>query len=246
MDYDTAFVPTKDGLRLRCWFIRAKTDKAPSIIFFHGNAGNIGFRLQNLKLLHEHLNVNILVVAYRGYSGNPGEPSEEGFKLDAEAALNYLLHEMKDKVDPESIFLFGRSLGGAAAIALASARSGDIRGTIVENTFTSISDLVDTILPFIAPLKSYLLTISWKSDERVQSITHPMLFISGKLDTLIPPVHMSKLHSLAATSPNASSIVEFVQIPSGTHNDTWMKGGHHYIDAIRSFMEKALALPLTK
>ena len=84
------------------------------LIYFHGNAGNIGSRLPNIQLIVKKCNTNVLILAYRGYGDSEGTPSEEGLKLDADATLEYA--QSRDDIDNDRIFVFGRSLGGAVAI----------------------------------------------------------------------------------------------------------------------------------
>jgi len=83
----------------------------------------------------------VLILAYRGYGDSEGTPSEDGLKLDADATLEYA--QSRDDIDNDRIFIFGRSLGGAVAIQLAMVHSNSIKGLIIENTFTSIGDMVD-------------------------------------------------------------------------------------------------------
>lgn len=153
LSYDDVYITTKDNVKLHAWFIRAgsKPYYFRTLIFFHGNAGNIGSRLPNLNLLINSLSVNILIVAYRGYGHSEGTPSEQGLKLDADATLEYLL-DRKD-VNSDRIFVFGRSLGGAVAAQLALSKPNHVKGIILENTFTSLSDMVDALLPFLKPFK---------------------------------------------------------------------------------------------
>jgi pimeloyl-ACP methyl ester carboxylesterase len=138
----------------------------------------MGFRLPNLYEMYNRLKCNIFAVHYRGYGASEGEPSEQGLQLDAEAVFEYVSN-MKE-VDSDLIILFGRSLGGAVAIYLASKYPNEIAGTIVENTFTCISDMVDRLFPFLKPLKKYLLRIDWPSHKRVPLISHPILFLAGQ------------------------------------------------------------------
>ena len=126
----------------------------PNLIFFHGNAGNIGSRLPNIDLLVKRLNCNVLILAYRGYGHSEGKPSEKGLQLDAEATLEYALN--REDIDNDRIFVFGRSLGGAVAAQLAQNKGNSIKGIILENTFTSIADLVDVLMPFVAVFKSII------------------------------------------------------------------------------------------
>ena len=110
-------------------------------VYFHGNAGNIGHRLENAKVLYKTLKCNILLVEYRGYGMSDGIPSEEGFYQDAQAAYDFV--DSREDLDSSKIVIFGRSLGGAVAIDLASRCDYRDRllALVVENTFTSIPDL---------------------------------------------------------------------------------------------------------
>lgn len=143
MDYDSVTITTKDKVNIHGWFVKANANPSfcRTIIFFHGNAGNIGSRLPNIEVLVKRLNSNVLIIDYRGYGNSEGTPSENGLKLDAEATLEYALS--RDDINPNRIFLFGRSLGGAVAAELAMNKGNHLKGVILENTFTSIADMVD-------------------------------------------------------------------------------------------------------
>ena len=175
MAFEDVRIVTADGVALHAWFVPApkeslsSADTPATLLFFHGNAGNIGIRLPNIHALHTKCRVNVLAVDYRGYGeseSGPTElgqrlglragPSEPGLNLDADAALKWLLSRRDDEgnVDHSKIFLFGRSLGGAVALALA-ARCGtaggcELAGCIVENTFTRMADAAAAVM---APLR---------------------------------------------------------------------------------------------
>ena len=127
----------------------------------HENAGNLGYRIDFYKYLIDNLNVNILSMAYRGYSYSDAvSPTEEGLKIDADAILKFLSDpansphpKMAQHIHRELIFLQGRSLGGAVAIYMANKNPGLFRGLIIENTFSSISDIVDTLFPYVSMFK---------------------------------------------------------------------------------------------
>ena len=141
-------IPCTDGVQIHSWLIRAPTERwtqAPTIIFFHGNAGNIGLRLPNAFQMIQFLTCNVLLVEYRGYGDSDSvSPSESGLKLDAEAALAFA--QQHADLDSSKLFIFGRSLGGSVAFHLAeyaAQRNIPLAGVLVENTYTSISRMVD-------------------------------------------------------------------------------------------------------
>lgn len=117
MQYEDIYLTTCDGVRIHCWFIKHPTPKA-TIVFFHANAGNIGLRMDNFEQLYNNLEVSIFVVSYRGYGYSDGKPSEIGIMRDADATISYVFNQLP--VDRTTVFIFGRSLGGAVAIYIAS------------------------------------------------------------------------------------------------------------------------------
>jgi fermentation-respiration switch protein FrsA (DUF1100 family) len=236
LPYEDVQVETEDGLKLHCWFIKRETPEATrqarTILFFHANAGNMGFRLENLQQMYETYGVNIFIVSYRGYGHSEGTPSEAGLCMDAEAAFVYL--KTRSDVDISRVTIFGRSLGGAVAIALASRHGDEVASLIVENTFSSISDLVDTIFSYLKPIKPWVLRLKWKSRDRISKISCPILFLSGLQDEVVPFFHMRTLYDLATAA-------EFRQIScfsAGKHNDTWKEGGEAYTQIVTDFLNR--------
>ena len=106
------FFATRDDVRLNGWFIPHREARS-TLVWFHGNAGNISHRVENIKLLHDKVKINIFIFDYRGYGRSEGRVSEEGTYLDGEAALDYVRERLD--VKPKKIVLFGRSLGAAVA-----------------------------------------------------------------------------------------------------------------------------------
>jgi pimeloyl-ACP methyl ester carboxylesterase len=127
---------------LHGWFVPG--DRGVTWLWFHGNAGNISHRLENLALLHENLGFSVFLFDYRGYGKSQGKPTEKGVYLDAEAALDYL-YSRKD-VNRQSIVYFGRSLGTAVAVEMAARHPPD--GLILESAFPSISFMARRLYPF--------------------------------------------------------------------------------------------------
>ncbi len=130
--YEDASFVTSDGVRLQGWFVPGGGDV--TWLWFHGNAGNIGHRLENLRQLHERLGVSVLLFDYRGYGLSEGAPSEEGIYLDAKAALKYL--RSRPDIREDRIVYFGRSIGGAVAVDLA--RSEPPYALILESPLPSV------------------------------------------------------------------------------------------------------------
>nr|CAG4711001.1 unnamed protein product [Naegleria fowleri] len=211
----------------------------PTIIMFHGNAGNISHRLTNARDMYRSCKCNILMVEYRGYGRSTGEPSEEGLKNDAETAIRYLLEKRSD-INPNNIFIFGRSLGGAVAIFLAAKYANVIRGVIVENTFISVPKLIPSLFPyrFAVPVLQYLCINKWDNETILRSATFrndfhrkrlngdlPFLFISGRKDELIPPEHMDTLIEIYCERYGDYCYVK--RFEEGTHYGTWLCPGYY-------------------
>ncbi|KAJ0401062.1 hypothetical protein P43SY_005082 [Pythium insidiosum] len=233
IDHEDLMIRTSDGVHLHAWLMRQpESSSRPTLIFFHGNAGNIGYRLPNAVHLYRKVLCNVLMVDYRGFGHSEGEPTEAGLRQDAEAVLDAVLK--REDVDKSKLVVFGRSLGGAVALHLAHKAGDQIAGVILENTFLSISSMVDALMPMLSYFKPLVLRINWDSETLIQSVSHPILFVAGEQDELVPPVHMRRLHELAKRS---SRRAVWHSVPNGTHNDTWLRGGTAYFDALREFLE---------
>lgn len=176
----------------------------PTIIYFHENSGNLSDRLDFFELLYKSLRVNIYAVSYRGYGFSKGNPSEKGLQKDCKAVIKYATTNIN--TDPTNIFVLGRSLGGAVAIYSAFIAQDLLRGIIIENTFTSMNDLVDEVLPYFSFIKTILLKSHWPNLNIIKELQIPILFISGTQDELIPACQMMKLFN----SANNSKYKEFV------------------------------------
>lgn len=237
VDFEDCRIPCSDGVVIHAWLLWSSNNpptSTPTILFFHGNAGNIGLRLPNAVQLVRATGANVLLVEYRGYGDSDSvSPNEAGLQLDAIAALEFCRNHTK--LGPQ-LFVFGRSLGGAVAFYLADHAQRENRplaGVMVENTFTSIADMVDHLMPLVSPFKALVLRISWDSTRHVRNLKGPILFLAGSADELVPPSHTSRLIELAQTS---SPHVSLHVIPGGTHNECWIQGGEAYWKAIATFL----------
>jgi len=252
MPYDDVELTTSDGVVLRCYLLKADRAKEirATVIMFLGNGMEIGGgeELRIAKKFYK-LRCNVLMVSYRGYGLSDGYPSEKGLRRDAQAALDHVLSQTRLCDNP--VVVYGLSLGGAVAIDLTSRNPNKISALIVENTFTSLPDVVHSwpIIGFI----SFLCHQKWKSAAKIVRIppTLPILMLSGRKDEVVPPKHMNKLHQLALSRgrlskkskkqgpeepEDASKYTVFEGFPHGTHVFTNERSG--YSGAIKRFLDR--------
>jgi pimeloyl-ACP methyl ester carboxylesterase len=238
--FESLKIECEDGVSIHSWLLLQKENakSAPTIIFFHGNAGNIGLRLPNAKQMMKNLNANVMMVEYRGYGDSDTvKPNEAGLKLDAQAALRFIVKH--PKIDPSKIIIFGRSLGGSVAFHLAQYAQQNnlpVAGVVVENTFLSISSMVDHLMPYVAPFKPLVLRLDWNSENIVPRLEMPVFYIGGAQDQLVPHPHMLKLYK----KTTRSRLVRLHVVPDGTHNETWVQGGQEYWVAFAHFLMQAM------
>ena len=138
-------IPTPDGEELHAFHIRPANSQHArnlTILMFHGNAGNIGYRIPIAKILANEIGCSVFMLQYRGYGRSTGNPDEKGLKIDAQTGLDFL--RSNDELKGKNIIIYGQSLGGAVGINLVAQNQeqGDIAGLILENTFTSIRKLI--------------------------------------------------------------------------------------------------------
>jgi len=210
------------GVELHAWFFPHPKPCA-SLLFCHGNAGNASHRLENTALLLQS-GFQVLLFDYRGYGHSSGQPSEHGLYRDAQAAWTYLV----DRVDTASVprIIFGRSLGGAVAVELATRVKAD--GLIIESSFTSIRTLARLIFPLPLPE----LPVKYDSLSKIGNLRMPLLSIHGERDELIP-FSDGRLLFDAAPEPKA-----WYAIPGAGHNDTYLTGGQAYFQRMAAFAQE--------
>ncbi|KAJ1890302.1 bem46 protein, variant [Kickxella alabastrina] len=228
--FDDIRLETPDKVLIRGYLIKRATDEetknAPTLLYFHANAGNMGHRLPIAKLMYEMLGCNVFMLSYRGYGLSEGQPSEAGIKTDAQTALEFVRsHPLTANT---KLVAYGQSLGGAVAIDLVAANEPEFAGIILENTFLSIAKLVPSVLP-ILKYATFLASEKWNSEQAIRKITAvPVLFLSGLQDDLVPPPQMRKLHELAARNQDGKSMkVTWEEFANGKHNDTCVQPGYY-------------------
>ncbi len=226
LDYTPVNVPTADGETLHGWWVPAPDAKG-TVLFFHGNAGNISHRIPYLKMF-ERLGYNALLFDYRGYGQSSGAPSESGTYLDAQAAWRYLTETQG--IAAEQIVLFGESLGGAVAAWLAAREKPGL--LVLASTFTSVPDLAAEIYPFL-PVR-WLARFQYNTLESLQSVTCPV-FIAHSPDDEIIPFEQSQQLLEAAPEPK-----QFLFLHGG-HNTGFIFMQPEWIESLGKFMDDNIA-----
>jgi len=334
LDYDDFFVTTRDRVQIHCWLIRQQNStECPTMVCFHGNAGNIGYRLPSAYFMFRELRANIVMVDYRGYGNSEGVPTEKGLSYDAESVLAHLLE--RNDINLDKVFLFGRSLGGAVAIDLAwrcctgklmtldndkilvndtdtehrgamdSAANNEavatndavtshlngptddeltrlnrahrerkmvVAGLIIENTFTSILDMVFVIIG------EFLQSRQGEEQQREHDVASELLsgpsktakcmrclrlflkyFITNNWDShskvgdiRMPSLYLSglsdelippnQMQSLFRRAQQHSILPVLQTFAEGDHNSTWQRAGQQYWDHIVAFVTTTSAM----
>ena len=181
-------IKTEDNIDLKGWF-HLKDSKKKTILFFHGNAGTLDNRIYKLNFLG-NLDINFLIIAWRGYSGSSGKPTELGLYQDAKSAVNWLnLRGIAEK----NIILYGESLGTSVAIEIGQKKI--FAGIILEAPFTSMVDAGKKYYPFF-PVK-LLLKDKYESKNKIKNIKFPILVMHGKKDKIIPFYMGEAIYNLA-------------------------------------------------
>ncbi|XP_049885948.1 protein ABHD13 [Pectinophora gossypiella] len=240
LPYESIKINNKDGLKIHMFLIKQanNSNHKPTMIFFHGNAGNMGQRLSNVSGFYHKLSINILMVEYRGYGLSEGSPSECGLYVDAQSALDYLLQ--RTDIDRSKIIVFGRSLGGAVAIDLASRLEyrNKIWALVVENTFTSIPDMAQIILKWkcLLWLPYFCHKNKYMSSKKIGTVLTPTLVVCGSNDALVPPAMAKELYVRCG-----AICKKIVVMPGGGHDDTWTC--RDYYSTIQQFLVNVPPIP---
>lgn len=229
LDYSSVSIATADGETLHGWWVPVRDAKG-TVLFFHGNAGNISHRINYLTMF-SRLGYNTLLFDYRGYGQSSGTPSESGTYLDAQAAWQHLTETQM--IAPEQIVLFGESLGGAIASWLAAREKPGLLA--LASAFTSVPDLATQIYPFL-PVR-WISRFEYNTLESLHSVTCPVFIAHSPQDEIVPFQHGQRLFQ-AASEPKYFLTLE------GGHNNgfIFMKPAWH--KTLGAFMDQHLNSPL--
>ena len=182
-------INTSDNLDLLGWFHKKDLKKFKTILYFHGNAGKLENRIHKLNHFKD-MEVNFLIIAWRGFSGNKGKPSEKGLYIDGNSATKWLKNL---GLNEEDIILYGESLG--TGIATEIAQNSNFAGLILETPFTSMVDAATNVYPYI-PV-GLLLKDRYENYKKIKNINIPILVMHGEADQIVPFRMGKKIYDIA-------------------------------------------------
>ena len=221
LNFEDVNLVTESGVGIHGWFVPHSNPQA-TLIYFHGNAGNIGGRLHSIRRWHE-LDTQVMIFDYPGYGQSEGEPSEAGTYESARAVWHFVTQEKN--IDPKNIVLFGRSLGGGVAAQLATEISP--KALIVESSFTSVPDIASEQFWFL-PVRT-LSRVHFDTASKLEKVHCPVLIVHSPEDEIIPFSHGERLFE-AANEPK-----QFLKTRGG-HNDGHIKAEPGYSRALRRYL----------
>ena len=198
---------TNDGISLLSWYVKGN-EKTPLLVYFHGNSFDIGERAYRIKRYIDK-NWAVLLVSWRGYSGNKGNPTEKNLYIDGEATLKWIIqntnYQFKDLV------IYGESLGSGVAVELG--KKYEFASIVLEAPFTSVVDIAQQRYR-IFPIK-FFVKDKFNNLEKINKLKSPLLIISGKKDEVVPHIHSKILFQ------EAKVVKESVFIDEAMHNNLY-------------------------
>jgi fermentation-respiration switch protein FrsA (DUF1100 family) len=215
--FENVDVTATDGVRIHGWHVPGR--RPATLLYCHGNGGNISHRLPKLRALHDRLGLSILIFDYRGYGRSAGVPGEAGTYADARAMREWL----RDR-DPRPVVYLGASLGAAVATALATEQPP--AALVLEAPFASIQAMANAALPGAG----WLFRTRYDTLGRVRRVRAPLLVLHGDADEVVP-YRQGRAVFEAASEPKV-----FVTLPGARHNDAHAAGGETYWGAWTAFL----------
>lgn len=207
LQFEDVYFQSADGTKLNGWYVEHPQPRA-QVIYFHGNGENVAYLVAMLGEMSKRYEVSVFAFDYRGYGRSEGKPNEAGVLADCDAAVGWLAE--RSGLPANQLVLHGRSLGGAAAVDMASRHGA--RGLILEDTFTSMPDVAARLYPW-APVRMLMRT-QYRSIDKLPLYTGPLLQGHGTDDMLIPLAVAQRLHACSTCSDK-----RFIEMPGKGHND---------------------------
>ena len=200
VDIKKVKINTSDGLDLLGWFHKKDLKRFKTIIYFHGNAGKLENRIHKLNHFKD-MDVNFLIIAWRGFSGNDGKPSEESLYIDGNSAIKWLKNLGLSEKD---IIIYGESLGTGVATEIA--KNNNFAGLVLETPFTSMIEAAKNFYPYI-PVR-ILLKDKYENDKKIMNINIPVFVMHGEADQIVPFWMGKKIYEMA-NQPKYSYFTEY-------------------------------------
>ena len=220
-DYEEIFIKVDEEIKLKSWLIKKDFDKFKTLVIFHGNAGDLSNRIYKLNELSK-LNINILLISWRGFSGNKGFPTEQNLYQDAETSIKWLNEQ---KINNSKIILYGESLGSGVAVELG--KKNNFNSIILESPFTSIENSAKIYYPYL-PVK-YLLKDRYETINKIKMVKSPIMIMHGEKDDVVP-ISMGKKLFEKANFPKHSYFT--------STDDHMMEFNPELLKEIKNFIEK--------
>ena len=189
VDIEEVQIKTSDNINLLGWFHKKDLNKFKTIVYFHGNAGKLENRIHKLNHFKD-MDINFLIISWRGFSESSGRPTEQGLYKDGKSAIDWLKNM---GLDDKDIILYGESLGTGIAIEIA--QNKNFAGLILETPFTSMIDAAKNVYPYI-PV-DFLLKDRYENDKKIKNINIPLLVMHGEEDQIIPYKMGKKIYEIA-------------------------------------------------
>ena len=220
-NYDEIFITVDEEIQLKSCIIKKDFKKFKTLVIFHGNAGHLSNRIYKLNELYK-LDINILLISWRGFSGNKGSPTENNLYKDAKAAIKWLNEE---GVSNNQIILYGESLGSGVAVEVG--KENNFNSIILESPFTSIENSAKIYYPYL-PVR-FILKDRYDSISKIKMINIPILIMHGEKDDVVP-FSMGKELFEKANSPKQSYFTP--------DDDHMMEFNSSLLKNIKDFIEK--------
>ena len=220
-NHEEVLIETEKNIKLKSWLIKKNLEKYKTLIFFHGNAGNLFNRVHKLNELNK-LNINILIISWRGFSGNSGNPTEKNLYTDAKLIIKWLNNL---GVSDDKIILYGESLGSGVAVELG--QNNTFNSIILESPFTSIAKAAKIYYPYL-PI-NLLLKDRYDSIDKIDKITKPVLIMHGMKDNIVP-------HEMGVMLFQKANYPKYSYFPK--NDDHMMNFNEKLLDTIRIFINK--------
>ena len=220
VDIKKVKIKTYDGIDLLGWFHKKDLKKFKTIVYFHGNAGKLENRIHKLNHFKD-MDVNFLIIAWRGFSGNDGKPSEEGLYIDGNSVIKWLKNL---GLLEEDIIIYGESLGTGVATEIA--QNNNFAGLVLETPFTSMTEAAKNFYPYI-PV-GILLKDKYENDKKINNINIPVLVMHGETDQIVPFWMGKKIYEMA-NQPKYSYFTKY--------DDHMMKYDEKLIDELKIFVK---------